>query len=92
MDDSPHASHWQQAAAAGEAFIVTATIVGAVFVLFDRVSRSPQPAPGAVGVDTSAPCDDRVVAAVRDACLRAVAGGTQAAVQTIAPVTGIDAR
>ncbi|MCU0814324.1 MAG: hypothetical protein MUC32_08430 [Burkholderiaceae bacterium] len=92
MDDSPHASHWQQAAAAGEAFVVTATIAGALFVLFDRVARSPLLAPGAVGVDTSASCDDRAVAAVRDACLRAVAGGAQAAVKTIAPVAGIDAR
>lgn len=92
MDDSPHASYWQQAAAAGEAFVVTATIAGALFVLFDRVSPSPQAAPGAVGVDASARCDDRAVAAVRDACLRAIAGGALAAVQTIAPVTGIDAR
>lgn len=98
MDDSPHASHWQQFAAAGEAFAVTAAIAAAVFLLFDRASRVPLPALGAGGVAAVVPCDDGPQAAVRHACLRAAAGGapaaapTRVAVEVAAPRPGLDAR
>ncbi len=98
MDDSPHASHWQQAAAAAEAFAVTAAIAAAVFLLFDRASRVPLPVVGTAGVAAVVPCDDGSQAAVRHACLRAVVGGgptaapTRVAFEAVAPRPGLEAR
>ncbi|NWG74116.1 MAG: hypothetical protein HXY24_05850 [Rubrivivax sp.] len=82
MVDSPHASHWQQAAAAGEAFAVTVAIAAAVFLLFDRASRVPLAASVVTGVAAVVPCDDGLPAGVRHACLNAVAGGTPAVAAT----------